>query len=274
MKIMEMVHRQILPRQIATFEAFLNALAVDMALGCSTNTVLHVPAIAKEAGIDLPLNLINEVSDRTPHLCSLSPAGPHHLEDLDRAGGVQAVMQTLLRAGLITGTPLTATGMTVADNLAGVEVLDPEVIRPLTNPYHAQGGLAILWGNLAPQGAVVKQSAVDEKMRVKEGRARVFDSEEDATAAILKGAIEPGDSWSSATKAPKAARACGRCSLRPPPSPAWAWIKMWLSSPTAASPAPPGARPSAMSLPRPRKVAPSPWSRKGTAFKLISPKKP
>jgi dihydroxy-acid dehydratase len=192
-KIMEMVDRQLLPRDIATLEAFKNALAVDMALGCSTNTVLHVPAVAREAGIDLSLDLFNEVSTRTPHLCSLSPGGPHHLEDLDRAGGVPAVMKTLLAAGLVSGSPLSATGRTVAENLAAVKVHDPEVIRPLANPYHAQGGIAILRGNLAPDGAVVKQSAVAPEMLVNEGRARVFDSEETAGGAILSGKIKPGD---------------------------------------------------------------------------------
>jgi dihydroxy-acid dehydratase len=192
-KIMELVERQLLPRQIATLAAFTNAMAVDMALGCSTNTVLHVPAIAREAGINLPLELFNEISNRTPHLCHLSPGGPHHLEDLDRAGGVPSVMQQLLAAGLVRGEPLTVTGATVADNLAAVSVLDPEVIRPMSRPYHAQGGIAILWGNLAPQGAVVKQAAVAEKMLVNEGRARVFESEEEATGAILGGQIKPGD---------------------------------------------------------------------------------
>ena len=192
-KIMDMVERQILPRHIATLEAFINAMAVDMALGCSTNTVLHVPAIAREAGIDLSLDLFNKISTRTPHLCSLSPGGRHHMEDLDLAGGVPAVMKTLLDAGLLSGVPLSATGQTVADNLAAVAVLDPEVIRPLSNPYHAQGGIAILKGNLAPEGGVVKQSAVDEKMLVNEGAARVFDAEEEATRAILDGKIKPGD---------------------------------------------------------------------------------
>ncbi len=192
-KLMDMVNRQLLPRDIATLEAFINAMAVDMALGCSTNTVLHVPAIAREAGIDLSLDLFNKISTRTPHLCSLSPAGHHHLEDLDRAGGVPAVMKTLLDAGLVSGVPLSATGQTVGDNLAAVEVLDPEVIRPLSNPYHAQGGIAILKGNLAPEGGVVKQSAVDEKMLVNEGAARVFEAEEEATRAILDGKIKPGD---------------------------------------------------------------------------------
>jgi dihydroxy-acid dehydratase len=192
-KIMEMVEKQILPRDIATLTAFQNAMAVDMALGCSTNTVLHVPAIAREAGIDLPLELFNEISDKTPHLCSLSPGGPHHLEDLDRAGGVPAVMKVLLGADLVSGEPLTATGATVAENLSVASVADAEVIHPLDRPYHTQGGIAILWGNLAPQGAVVKQAAVDQKMLVNEGRARVFESEEEATTAILGGQIKPGD---------------------------------------------------------------------------------
>ena len=192
-RIMDMVEKQLLPRDIATQEAFINAMAVDMALGCSTNTVLHVPAIAHEANIDLSLDLFNKISTRTPHLCSLSPGGNHHMEDLDLAGGVPAVMKTLLDAGLVSGTPRTVTGRTVADNLATVAVLDPEVIRPLSNPYHAQGGIAILKGNLAPEGGVVKQSAVDEKMLVNEGAARVFDAEEEATRAILDGKIKPGD---------------------------------------------------------------------------------
>ncbi len=193
MKIMDLVNRQILPRDIATLEAFINAMAVDMALGCSTNTVLHVPAIAREAGIDLSLDLFNKISNRTPHLCSMSPGGRHHLEDLDQAGGVPAVLKTLMDGGLVSGAPMTATGRTVAENLAPVEVLDPEVIRPLSDPYHSQGGIAILRGNLAPEGAVVKQSAVDEKMLVNEGRARVFGSEEEATQAILGGRIKAGD---------------------------------------------------------------------------------
>jgi dihydroxy-acid dehydratase len=192
-KIMELVAKQILPRDIATLAAFKNAMAVDMALGCSTNTVLHVPAIAREAGIELSLDLFNEISVKTPHLCAMSPGGPHHLEDLDAAGGVPAVMAVLMEAGLVDGTPVTATGATVADNLAPVRVLDETVIRPLSNPYHAQGGIAILRGNLAPDGAVVKQSAVDPQMLVNEGNARVFESEEEASGAILEGRIKPGD---------------------------------------------------------------------------------
>jgi dihydroxy-acid dehydratase len=193
LKIMELVQEQVLPRDIATLTAFKNAMAVDMALGCSTNTVLHVPAIAREAGIDLSLDMFNEVSDRTPHLCWLSPGGPSHLEDLHRAGGVPAVMKALMDGGLVSGEPLSSTGARVADNLASVKVLDSEVIRPLKTPYHAKGGIAILRGNLAPDGAVVKQSGVAPEMMVNEGIARVFDSEEAATEAILGGQIKPGD---------------------------------------------------------------------------------
>jgi dihydroxy-acid dehydratase len=193
MKLMELVDKGITPRQIATLTAFKNAIAVDMALGCSTNTVLHVPAVAREAGIDLPLTLFNEISARTPHLAHLSPGGPHHLEDLDRAGGVPAVMKELLEAGLVSGSPLTCTGRTVAENLARARVLDDTVIRPLDRPYHKEGGIAILRGDLAPDGAVVKQSAVAQEMLVNEGTARVFESEEEATEAILGGRIKPGD---------------------------------------------------------------------------------
>jgi dihydroxy-acid dehydratase len=193
MKIMELLERDITPRQIATRAAFENAIAVDMALGCSTNTVLHVPAIAHEARITLDLDLFNRISERTPHLCSLSPAGPHHLEDLDAAGGVQAVMATLAKAGIIHGDPLTATGKVVGENLEGVQVRDSRVIRGLDDAYHPEGGIAILFGNLAPEGAVVKQTAVAREMMVNEGTARVFDSEEAAVEAIMSQHIRPGD---------------------------------------------------------------------------------
>jgi dihydroxy-acid dehydratase len=193
MQILELVQHNLLPRQIATLTAFENAMAVDMALGCSTNTVLHIPAMAHEAGLDLSLDLFNAISEKTPHICSLSPGGKHHLEDLNRAGGVPAVMSLLLKAGLISGETLTVTGKTMGENLAGVRVLDEEVIHNLNNPYHTQGGIAILKGNLAPQGAVVKQSAVDPSMLVREGRARVFNSEEEASAAIMGGSIKPND---------------------------------------------------------------------------------
>lgn len=192
-KLMELVRKDLTPRQIATLEAFKNAMAVDMALGCSTNTVLHVPAIAREADIDLPLELFNEVSTRTPHLAHLSPGGPHHLEDLDRAGGVPAVMRLLLEAGVLSGEPLTSTGLRVVENLASAQVKDETVIRPVDRPYNPQGGIAILGGNLAPEGAVVKQAAVAPEMLVNEGTARVFDSEEAAVEAILGEGIKAGD---------------------------------------------------------------------------------
>jgi dihydroxy-acid dehydratase len=192
MKVMELWKRNIRPRDIATPAAFKNAMAADMALGCSTNTVLHLPAIAHEAGINLNLDLFNQVSNRTPHLCFLSPAGPHHLHDLDAAGGVQAVLAELSKLGVIDKKVMTATGKTLGENLKGVKVKDYKVIRPLTNPYHKEGGLAILRGNLAPGGAVVKQSAVAPEMLVNEGRAIVFESEPEAMGAILRGKVKPG----------------------------------------------------------------------------------
>jgi dihydroxy-acid dehydratase len=192
-KIMLLLKKAIKPRDIATLDAFRNAIAVDMALGCSTNTVLHIPAIAHEAGIDLDLDIFNEISKKTPNLCKLSPAGAHHLEDLDAAGGVQAVMKRISSLGVIQEKALTVTGKTVGENIKAARVLDDEVIRPLKNPYTKEGGIAILRGNLAPDGAVVKQSAVAENMLVNEGKARVFDSEDDAIAAIMGGKIKPGD---------------------------------------------------------------------------------
>ena len=193
MKVMELFKKDIRPRKIATLSAFKNAIAVDMALGCSTNTVLHIPAIAHEAGIKLELDLFNEISKKTPNLCKLSPAGQHHLEDLDMAGGIQAVMKDINKLGVIDLKAMTVTGKTVGDNLKDSGVLNREVIRPLDKPYSKEGGIAILRGNLAPDGAVVKQSAVAENMLVNEGKARVFDSEDDAIAAILGGKIKPGD---------------------------------------------------------------------------------
>jgi dihydroxy-acid dehydratase len=192
MKVMELWKKNIRPRDIATLAAFKNAMAVDMALGCSTNTVLHIPAIAHEAGIDLDLDLFNRVSDRTPHLCFLSPAGPHHLEDLNAAGGVPAVMTELTKIGAIDKKARTATGKTVGENLKGVSVKDRTVIRSIADSYHKEGGIAILRGNLAPGGAVVKQSAVAPEMMVNEGKAIVFESEEKAMEAILKGKVKPG----------------------------------------------------------------------------------
>lgn len=193
MKIMELLARNIRPRDIATPAAFRNALAVDMALGCSTNTALHIPAIAHEAGIRLDLEVFNEVSKQTPHLCHLSPAGPHHIEELDRAGGVQGVMKEINTLGILDLQVMTVTGKTLGDNLKKARTYDREIIRTVKNAYHREGGLAVLKGNLAPEGAVVKQSAVAPEMMVNEGVARVFDGEEAALDAILGGRIQPGD---------------------------------------------------------------------------------
>jgi dihydroxy-acid dehydratase len=193
MAVMTLYERGITPRQILTQQAFENALAVDMALGCSTNTVLHLAAIAAEAEADFDLNMINTVSKKTPHLCSLSPGGKDHIEDLNRAGGIPALMKTLAASGRIHGECITATGRSVARNIEGAEVLDPDVIRPVDAPYHEHGGLAVLFGNLAPEGCVVKQSAVREEMMQHEGPARVFESEEAASEAIMAGEIRKGD---------------------------------------------------------------------------------
>ncbi len=192
-KVLEMLEKGLTPRKIMSPEAFENALTVDMALGCSTNTVLHLTAIADEAGVPMDLDWINEISRKTPHLCSLSPGGAHHIEDLDRAGGIQAVIKTLADAGRINPECMTVTGRTVGENIGPIEVLDREVIRSLDNPYHDQGGLAVLFGNLAPEGCVVKQSAVRDEMLRHEGPARVFDSEEAASEAIMAGKIQKGD---------------------------------------------------------------------------------
>jgi dihydroxy-acid dehydratase len=193
MHIMTLLEKQITARKIMTAHAFRNALVADMALGCSTNTALHLTAIAREAEVDLDLNLINEISRATPHLCSMSPGGRHHVEDLNQAGGIAAVMKVLADAGLLNGDCLTATGNTVSENLRDVQVLDTDVIRPVASAYHSQGGLAALFGNLAPQGCVVKQSAVRDEMLQHEGPARVFDSEEEVSRAIMEGRIQKGD---------------------------------------------------------------------------------
>jgi len=193
MKIMMLLKKNITPQKIMTEEAFANAMAVDMALGCSTNTVLHLMAIAAEAGVRIDLDAFNRVSEKTPHLCSLSPAGRHHMEDLDRAGGVGAVMKELSRKGLINVKCLTVTGRSVKENIEDSRIMDRSVIRPMEKPYHRQGGLAALFGNMAPSGCVVKQSAVVRRMLCHEGPARVFDSEEKAASAIMAGSINKGD---------------------------------------------------------------------------------
>ena len=193
MKIMELVEKDIRPRDIMTEAAFHNAETVDMALGCSTNTMLHLPAIAHECGIQLSFDMANEISARTPNLCHLAPAGDTYMEDLERAGGVAAVMAELTKAGLLDTSVLTCTGKTLAENLEGVVNRDTNLIRPIENPYTKTGGIAVLKGNLAPDGCVVKQPAVAPEMLVHEGPARVFDSEDDAIAAIYAGKIVAGD---------------------------------------------------------------------------------
>ncbi len=193
MKIMELLEKEILPLDIMNRQGFENALAADMALGCSTNTVLHLPAIAYEAGVEMDLKLIDEISSRTPQLCKLSPAGSHHIQDLREAGGIQALLKELAENQLIQGSALTVTGESVEENIKSVQVLDREIIRSVKEPYSSNGGIAVLWGNLAPQGAVVKQGAVDPGMMKHQGKARVFDSEEEASQAILGGKINSGE---------------------------------------------------------------------------------
>ena len=193
MAVMEMYRKNICPRDIMTKEAVLNALTVDMALGCSTNSMLHLPAIAHEIGFDFDIGFANEISEKTPNLCHLAPAGPTYMEDLNEAGGVYAVMNELAKLGLLHLDCMTVTGKTVAENIKGCVNKNPEVIRPLDRPYSATGGLAVLKGNLAPEGSVVKRSAVAPEMMVHQGPARVFDCEEDAIAAIKGGKIVAGD---------------------------------------------------------------------------------
>lgn len=193
MAVMDMYRKNIRPRDIMTKDAILNALTVDMALGCSTNSMLHLPAIAHEVGFDFDISFANPISEKTPNLCHLAPAGPTYMEDLNEAGGVYAVMKELADAGLLHTDCMTVTGKTVGENIADAENKNPEVIRPLDNPYSKTGGLAVLKGNLAPDGGVVKRSAVCGEMMVHEGPARVFDCEEDAIAAIKSGKIVAGD---------------------------------------------------------------------------------
>ncbi len=193
MQVMEMYRRNIRPRDIMTKEAFMNAMTMDMALGCSTNSMLHLPAIAHEAGVDLNVDIANEISARTPNLCHLAPAGPTYMEDLNEAGGIYAVMNEISKKGLLNLDCMTVTGKTVGENIKNCPNLNPEVIRPVENPYSQTGGIAILKGNLAPDSAVVKRSAVALEMLKHEGPARVFDCEEDAIAAIKGGKIVAGD---------------------------------------------------------------------------------
>ncbi|MFZ5989377.1 MAG: dihydroxy-acid dehydratase [Bacillota bacterium] len=193
MKVMELVEKDVKPSDILTHKAFENALTVDMALGCSTNSILHLPAIAHEAGIEINLDIVNEISGRVPNLCKLAPAGHHHVQDLYAAGGVQAVMKELSKKNLLNLDLITVTGNTVGGNIEKAKVLDYEVIRSIDNPYSEAGGIAVLRGNLVPDGAVVKRSAVAPEMLVHRGPARVFDAEDDAIDAIYNGRINKGD---------------------------------------------------------------------------------
>ena len=192
-QIMELVKQDIKPRDIMVEEAFQNALTIDMALGCSTNSMLHLPAIAHECGIEIDLDTANQISERTPNLCHLAPAGGNYIEELEEAGGIPAVMNEISKLGLLHTQLPTCTGKTIGENIEGHEISDTSVIRSVDNPYSRQGGIAVLKGNLAPEGCVVKKSAVDEKMMQHQGPARVFDSEEAAIQAIYDGKIEAGD---------------------------------------------------------------------------------
>ena len=193
LKIMELVKNNVLPRQIMTKDAFLNALAVDMALGCSTNSMLHLPAIAHECGIDLDLSVANEISKKTPNLCHLAPAGNHYIEELDEAGGIRAVMNEVSKLGVLHLDCLTVTGKTVGENIAGAKILDHEIIHTVEDPIAKEGGIAVLKGNLAPEGSVVKRAAVAPEMMPHSGKARVLDCEEDALHAIYGGQINAGE---------------------------------------------------------------------------------
>src|SRR6056297_119155 len=191
--VMKLVEKDIRPSDILTEKSFENAITVDMALGCSTNTALHLPAIAHEAGIDLPLDKFNEISDQVPHICSLTPAGKNHMENLNSAGGIHAVINELVKGDLINLDTVTVTGQSLKENLKAIKFVDHEIIRPLDNPYHERGGLSILKGNLAPEGSVVKRAAVAENMMEHRGPARIYNSEEESIAAINAGEIKPGD---------------------------------------------------------------------------------
>ena len=259
MQVMELFRRNIRPRDIMTEEAFRNALTMDMALGCSTNSMLHLPAIANECGIRLNVEIANEISEKTPNLCHLAPAGPTYMEDLNEAGGVYAVMNEINKLGLLHTELMTCTGKTVAENIQGCVNLNPEVIRPVENPYSKTGGIAVLKGNLAPDSCVVKRSAVAPEMLRHEGPARVFDCEEDAMEAITSGKIQEGDVVVIRYEGPK-----GGPGMREMLNPTSAIMGMGLGSTvalitTGVSAAPPEERPSAMFLPRRRWEDRSRW---------------
>jgi len=218
-QIMALLKADLRPSQVVTPEAIDNAFALDMAMGGSTNTVLHTLALAHEGGIDYPLHRINDVAARVPHICKVAPASTVHLEDVDRAGGISAILNEISRKpGVLDLSQKTVTLRTLGENVAGAEARDREVIRPLDDPYSETGGLAVLFGNLAPEGAVVKAGAVDPAMRVFSGPARVFDSEDEANEAILRGGVKAGEAVVIRYEGPKGGPACGRCWLPPPTS--------------------------------------------------------
>jgi dihydroxy-acid dehydratase len=241
-KILELVDKNIRALDIMTDEAFENALRVDMALGCSTNSVLHLTAIAHEAGVPLDLHKINEISAKTPNLCHLAPAGPYHMQDLYQAGGVACVMKELAGAGLLNTGLLTATGKTVAENIAPAPAPDGEVVKTVAEPYSKTGGIAVLFGSLCPGGAVVKRSAVAPEMLKHKGPARVFDSEEEAIAAIYAGKINSGDVVVIRYEGPSGGPECGRCSRLPRRLRAWALTRKWRLLQTGVSPGDAGQR--------------------------------
>ena len=215
MAIMELVRRGVTARQIVNERSIRNALTCDMALGCSTNTVLHLLAIAYEAGVPIDLKLFNEISAKTPNLCHLAPAGPTHMPDLYEAGGIPAVQAELAKKGLLDLDVPTVTGKTLGENIAGAHILDEKAIRPIDNPYSETGGLQILWGNIAPDGCVVKRSAVAPEMQRHTGPARVSTARRRPSTRSTTAASTPATLSSSGTKAPRAAPACGKCSTRP-----------------------------------------------------------
>lgn len=228
MRVVDLVRENLCPSNIMTAKAFANGLALDMALGCSTNTVLHLPAIAHEAGVEINLDMINQVSEKTPNLCKLSPMGQYFMQDLDEAGGVSAVLRELVAHGLADGSSMTVTGKTLGENVADAAIKNGDVIRSVADPYSASGGIAVLYGNLAPGGAVVKKAGVDPGMLKHRGPARVFNSEDEACQALINQQIQKGDVIVIRYEGPKGGRGCGKCSPPPPRWPALAWIKTWL----------------------------------------------
>ena len=272
--VMDVLAADLKPRDILTDAAVGNALAADASLGCSTNTVLHLAAIATEAGLDFPLQRINDIAARVPHICRLAPAGAHHMEDLYRAGGVQAVMKRLIDAGLMDGSACSVAGGTIAEAVAGARVLDEDVIRPFERAYHATGGLAVLFGNLAPEGAVVKEGAVADEMLRHSGPARVFESEKEAVTAIAARDIADGTVVVIRGEGPRARPACPRCSAPPRCSPVRAATRTSRSSPTGASAAPRAAPPSATWRRRLSPAAPSVSCATATPSASTSPPAP